>query len=181
MHSKVVHHTSLALQELRLPVLRFNFRGAGLSEGEHDRGRGEAEDVRSMLDWLTGEMPGAGIVLAGFSFGAWVGMRVGCEDSRVRAVIGVGVPAGNSDLSYLTDCKKPKLFVQGANDQFGSRKQLLDIAVDIPGQTNVAFVEEADHFFSGKLDDFRDAMLENLPLLLDGIRGEEAGESAGQK
>ncbi|MFQ5778499.1 MAG: alpha/beta hydrolase, partial [Terriglobia bacterium] len=112
-HNKVVHHTALALQELGLPVLRFNFRGAGQSEGKHDKGRGEADDVRAALAHLTGKIPSARIILAGFSFGAWVGLRVGCEDARVEALVGVGLPADNDDFSYLAACPKPKLFVQG--------------------------------------------------------------------
>ena len=81
-----------ALNSFGFPVLRFNFRGAGLSQGEHDHGNGEVEDVRTALDWLDAEfhLP---LVFAGFSFGAAVGLRAACPDARVKAVIGVGVPA----------------------------------------------------------------------------------------
>src|SRR5215510_13969268 len=84
LHNKVVYQASKALDGLGMPVLRFNFRGAGLSEGSHDRGRGERDDVWAALDFLAGAFPGASLVLAGFSFGCWVGLAVGCADPRVR-------------------------------------------------------------------------------------------------
>ena len=77
MHNKVVFHTMKALNSFGFPVLRFNFRGTGLSQGEHDKGSGESEDVRTALDWLDAKfhLP---IVFAGFSFGAAVGLRAAC-------------------------------------------------------------------------------------------------------
>ncbi|MGD0570111.1 MAG: alpha/beta fold hydrolase [Candidatus Sulfotelmatobacter sp.] len=91
LHNKVVFHTMKALNSFGFPVLRFNFRGAGLSHGEHDHGEGEVEDVRAALDWLDSEfhLP---MVFAGFSFGAAVGLRAACPDPRVRALIGIGTP-----------------------------------------------------------------------------------------
>ena len=88
LHNKVVFHTMKALNSFGFPVLRFNFRGTGLSQGEHDQGVGEVEDVRAALDWLDLEfhLP---IVFAGFSFGAAVGLRAACGDHRVRAAIGL--------------------------------------------------------------------------------------------
>jgi len=86
LHNKVVFHTMKALNALGMPVLRFNFRGTGLSHGEHDNGQGEQEDVRTALDWLDHEfhLP---LVFAGFSFGAAIGLRVACADPRVIAAI----------------------------------------------------------------------------------------------
>src|SRR5271170_6026544 len=83
MHNKVVYHAVKALASFGLPVLRFNFRGAGLSAGVHDNGRGERDDVHAALDWLDHEfhMP---ILFSGFSFGANVGLRACCEDTRVK-------------------------------------------------------------------------------------------------
>ena len=127
MHNKVVYQTAKALHQRGFPVLRFNFRGAGLSEGVHDRGEGERDDVRVALDYLAKEFPSRPILLAGFSFGSWVGLRVGCEDDRVKDLIGLGIPVDNSDLTYLRTCSKPKLFVQGGNDQFGARAKVEEL------------------------------------------------------
>lgn len=151
MHNKVVFQTAKSLHRLGLPVLRFNFRGAGLSEGVHDRGRGEQDDVRAALDFLAGEFPARPIVLAGFSFGAVVGLEVGCADSRVTGLVGLGVPVNDSDLSYLTRCAKPKLFVQGSRDQFGARDRLENLFAAVPEPKHLVLVDDADHFFTGKL------------------------------
>jgi len=153
MHNKVVYQAAKALHERSAPVLRFNFRGAGTSEGEHDRGVGEQDDVRAALNFLSAEFPGKPILLAGFSFGSWVGLRVGCADQRVSHLIGLGVPVNNVDVTYLRSCAKPKLFIQGGNDQFGSRSNLEAIYATLPEPKHLVFVDGADHFFAGQLDE----------------------------
>ena len=152
MHNKVVFQTAKAIHRRGIPVLRFNFRGAGLSEGVHDKGRGEQDDVRAALDYLAREFPGRPILLAGFSFGAWVGLRVGCDDARVTELIGLGIPVNDSDLSYLRSCAKPKLIIQGGNDEFGSRANVEALFATMPEPKRLVFVDGADHFFAGKLD-----------------------------
>ena len=124
MHNKVIYQTAKSLDALGLAVLRFNFRGAGTSAGVHDRGRGEQGDVRAALDFLANEFPGVPLLLAGFSFGCWVGLRVGCEDKRVTELIGLGTPVNSSDFSYLETCAKPKLFVHGENDEHGDVRKV---------------------------------------------------------
>ncbi|MGB7028003.1 MAG: alpha/beta family hydrolase [Candidatus Acidiferrum sp.] len=152
MHNKVVYQAAKSLDALGLPVLRFNFRGTGLSEGKHDRGEGERGDVRAALDFLAGEFPNTPLLVCGFSFGCWVGLRVGCEDARVKLLIGLGAPVNNADFSYLLQCEKPKLFVLGSNDIYGAPDKLKRLAASVPGENRVVIVEDADHFFVGKLD-----------------------------
>jgi alpha/beta superfamily hydrolase len=152
LHNKVVFRVAKTLHAQRFPVLRFNFRGAGTSEGVHDDGRGERDDVAAALDYLAKEFPGRPILLSGFSFGAWVGLRVGCEDSRVIELIGLGLPVNSSDLSYLHSCAKPKLIVQGSNDQYGSGEKLQTLFDTIPEPKKLVLVDGADHFFTSKLD-----------------------------
>lgn len=151
LHNKVVYQTAKSLDALRIPVLRFNFRGAGKSAGTHDRGIGEQEDVRAALDYLAGEFPGVPLLVAGFSFGCWVGLRVGCSDSRVTDLIGLGAPVNDSDFSYLVQCDKPKLFVQGEKDQFGDEGKLRELVASLPGENRLETIPDADHFFAGKL------------------------------
>jgi uncharacterized protein len=153
MHNKVVYQAAKTLHRRGIPVLRFNFRGAGMSEGQHDKGEGEHEDVRAGLDYLAKEFPGHRILLAGFSFGAWVGLQVGCADERVTGVVGLGIPVDSSDLTYLRDCAKPKLFVQGAKDQFGSRANVEKLYAELVEPKELVFVENADHFFTGHLSE----------------------------
>jgi hypothetical protein len=151
MHNKVVYQAAKTLHRRGVPVLRFNFRGAGMSEGRHDKGEGELEDVRAGLNYLAKESSGLPILLAGFSFGAWVGLQVGCADERVTGVIGLGIPVDSSDLTYLRGCAKPKLFVQGVNDRFGSRPNVERLFNELIEPKELMFVEGADHFFTGHL------------------------------
>ena len=151
MHNKVVYQVAKTLHRRGMPVLRFNFRGAGLSEGEHAGGFGERGDVQAALDFLATEYPARPIVLAGFSFGSWVGLRVGCKDARVEKLIGLGVPVDRSNLEYLFDCTKPKLIVQGGNDEFGSRSNVEALFAQMPEPKRLVVVDGVDHFFVGKL------------------------------
>jgi len=152
MHNKVAFQAAKSLQRAGMPVLRFNFRGAGQSEGTHDRGHGERDDVRAALDFLAAEFPGRPVVLAGFSFGSWVGLRVGAEDARVSHLIGVGIPVNDSDFSYLRESTKPKLFVVGTRDQFAAQDRVESVVAEFPEPKRLVFIEDADHFFTGKLD-----------------------------
>ena len=152
MHNKVVYQAAKSLDALGLAVLRFNFRGTGMSEGKHDRGEGERGDVSAALDFLAAEYPDIPLLVAGFSFGCWVGLRVGCEDARVRLLIGLGAPVNSADFSYLTRCEKPKLFVHGAKDIYGAKEKIKSLVASLPGENQLVVVEDADHFFVGKLD-----------------------------
>jgi len=158
MHNKVVYNAAKTMDALGIPVLRFNFRGAGLSAGEHDKGRGELGDVRAALDHLAAQFPGIPLLLAGFSFGSVVGLRVGCRDARVSELIGIGIPVNSSDFSFLADCPKPKLFVHGSNDKFGARKKADETVEALTGENRLVVVEDADHFFAGHLDEFNAAI-----------------------
>jgi alpha/beta superfamily hydrolase len=158
MHNKVIYQTAKTLDTLGIPVLRFNFRGAGLSAGEHDHGRGEQGDVQAALDFLSREFPGVPVVLAGFSFGAWVGLRAGCECPRVSHLIGLGIPVNDTDFSFLSRCEKPKLFVHGSGDEHGAIDKVKTLVASLPGENHLVVVEGADHFFAGKLDYFSAAI-----------------------
>src|SRR6478672_353922 len=162
LHNKVVFHAMKALYSFGFPVLRFNFRGAGLSHGEHDNGRGEQEDVQTALDWLDHEfhLP---LIFAGFSFGAAVGLPAACADDRVRATIGLGVPVQpvedrTYDLTSLKKCNKPKLFVSGSRDQFGPLPRLEALVTSLPEPKKLVIIESADHFFEGRLREMREAI-----------------------
>jgi alpha/beta superfamily hydrolase len=158
MHNKVVYQAAKSLDALGLTVLRFNFRGTGMSEGKHDRGQGELGDVRAALDFLASEFPNIPLLVAGFSFGCWVGLQAGCEDTRVTSLIGLGAPVNNADFSYLMQCEKPKLFVHGANDIYGAADKIKELVSSLPGENKLVVVEDADHFFVGKLDQVNQAI-----------------------
>ena len=160
MHNKVVFHAMKALNGFGFPVLRFNFRGTGLSEGEHDHGRGEVDDVRAALHWMREEfrLP---LVFGGFSFGAAVGLRAACPDPDVKALISLGTPLAavderaGYDFDFLRSCSLPKLFVSGARDQYGPRADLDSLVAPLPDPKRLVFIEDADHFFAGHLSELR--------------------------
>jgi uncharacterized protein len=162
MHNKVVYQAAKSLDALGLPVLRFNFRGAGTSAGKHDHGDRERDDVRAALDFLAAEFPETPLVLAGFSFGCWVGLQVGCGDNRVTELIGLGTPVNSTDFSFLRECRKPKLFVHGENDNFGDSKRVKALVDSLLGEKRLVMVPGADHFFVGKLDQLDRAITEWL-------------------
>jgi uncharacterized protein len=162
LHNKVVFHAMKALNGFGFPVLRFNFRGTGLSDGEHARGQGELDDVQTALDWLDHEfhLP---LIFAGFSFGAAVGLRAACPDARVKAAIGLGLPVSpiddrNYDFSFLTSCSKPKLFVSGDRDQYGTPVQLESLVHSVSSPKRLILIAGGDHFFEGRLREMRDAI-----------------------
>jgi alpha/beta superfamily hydrolase len=152
MHNKVVFQTAKALHARGATVLRFNFRGVEQSEGAHDRGQGEQDDVRAAIDYLNAEFPDRPVLAAGFSFGSSVGLRVGCSDERVKQLIGLGLPVDTVDMSFLRVCAKPKLIIQGGNDQFGARASIEALFATLPTPKKLAIVDGADHFFTGQLD-----------------------------
>ena len=153
MHNKVVYHAMKALVALGLPVLRFNFRGVGLSEGEHDHGHGEQDDVRAAVDWLNLSYTRLPILVVGFSFGASVSLRACCGDPRVPGLIALGLPvhAAGRDYNYrfLHACTQPKLFLSGDSDQFAPVEQLNAVLSQAADPKRIVLVEGAEHFFQG--------------------------------
>jgi len=170
LHNKVVFHAMKALNSFGFPVLRFNFRGTGLSEGEHAGGVGEVDDVHSALDWLEHEyaLP---IIFSGFSFGAAVGLRAAYDDDRVHALVALGLPAvpveeRAYDFDFLRTSTKPKLFVSGSRDQFAPAGRLEALVSTFAEPKKLVRIEAGDHFFEGRLKEMRVAIEDWLKELL---------------
>lgn len=166
MHNKVVFRAASALNEAGLVTLRLNFRGVGQSTGTHDEGRGEMEDARAGLDYLAEHYPAERITLAGFSFGARVGMEVGIADARVRRLISIGTPVDKYDFSFLEGCRKPILFVHGDRDEFGSTETLRALVRQLPTEAHarLEIIANAGHFFEGRLDELKRVITEFAKL-----------------
>ncbi len=161
MHNKVVFRAASALGDAGLTTLRVNFRGVGQSTGTHDDGRGEVEDVRAGLDYLTEKYPSHPLTLCGFSFGARVGLEVGVLDKRVRQLISIGTPVDKYDFSFLESCNKPTLFVHGDQDEYGSVPPLKDLINKIQrhnDQIELQLIQDSGHFFEGHLDELKQAI-----------------------
>jgi len=99
------------------------------------------------------------LCLAGFSFGAWVGLPVGCADTRVCQIVGVGVPVALLGVDPLANCEKPKLIVQGERDQYGPPDELRAWFARLPAPKALTVVPGADHFFTEQAAELRDAIL----------------------
>jgi uncharacterized protein len=153
MHTKVVFKVAQTMQALGMPTLRFNFRGVGHSTGMYDEGRGEMDDVRYALDFLSHRYPGLPVILAGFSFGSWVGLRVAANDDRVQAMIGLGVPARSFNGDTLQGCYKPKLIIQGTEDDLAPFLLTEKWFEQVPPPKSLVAIQGADHFFQGHLDE----------------------------
>ena len=169
MHNKVVFRAAKAALQAGIPVLRFNFRGVGKSGGTFANGIGERGDVRAALDYLQARFPNTPLCLMGFSFGAWVGLFVGAEDPRVAALVGLGLPVGQgTDLSFLREVSKPKFFVHAALDEFGPADQMQTFYDSLPEPKQIHWVQGADHFFEGKLQEVQTAVREFLEGIVRG-------------
>jgi uncharacterized protein len=171
MHNKVVFSIAKALGALGAPVLRFNFRGVGASAGTYAEGLGERDDVRAVLDHLAGLFPALPLCLSGFSFGTWVGSAVGCVDERVTQIVAVGTPTRLFDGGALLECRKRKLFVQGADDEHGPVAELRAFVARLPEPKRLLVVPGADHFFTSRQEELRRAIAdyfaaEGLPTAL---------------
>jgi alpha/beta superfamily hydrolase len=165
MHNRVVYHAMKVLNDpewgFGFPVLRFNFRGTGLSEGVHD-GEAEACDVGAAIDWLVNEYK-VPVIVAGFSFGAVMALKACCaRRGNVRALAAIGLPthAEGRDYEYpsLKDCTLPKVFVSGDRDQYAPAAQLAEVVASAAEPKQLAIVPGADHFFSGHLEGMQAAL-----------------------
>jgi uncharacterized protein len=162
MHTKAVFRSAQALNDAGFHVLRFNFRGVGQSTGTHDHGVGEKEDARAALDWLAAEFPGLPLLLGGFSFGSAVALRLGLQDPRVKALLGLGLPVAKYDLSDLAKPAargdRPLLLVQGEEDEFGTGAEVEAFAQTLGPKVSVARIPGADHYFHDHFDELREAV-----------------------
>jgi alpha/beta superfamily hydrolase len=171
MHNKVVYHAMKVLNApewgLRWPVLRFNFRGTGLSEGQHD-GRAESADVSAALDWLHAEFK-LPVVLIGFSFGAAMAIAASCgTDSQtmrkasLHALVALGLPTQGFGHTYqypaLSGCSLPKLFLSGDGDSFAPRQDLQRVVDTAADPKYLVLVPGADHFFTGQLEPMQQSL-----------------------
>ena len=168
MHNKVVYHAMKVLNApewgLGLPVLRFNFRGTGLSEGEHD-GRAESGDVLAAFDWIENEYKRP-VVVAGFSFGAAMALFACCNSpercANLRALAAIGLPTQAEGhhyrYSFLSGCTIPKLFLSGDRDEYAPAADLRNLAATTAEPRKMVLLPGADHFFAGQLEAMQNAL-----------------------
>ncbi len=152
MHFKVVFRIARALARSGFGVLRFNFRGVGASKGVHDDGRGEKDDVAAALDEAL-RRGGPPLVAGGFSFGSAMALTVGARDSRVAAMIGAGIPLDRWNVGEGDLVETPTLVISGARDPFADPERLERESKRRFRNLRFEIVPEADHFFTGHLEE----------------------------
>jgi alpha/beta superfamily hydrolase len=158
MHTKVVYQTAKALQRIGCAVLRYNFRGTGVSQGEFDGGPGEMADHRAALNFLSARYPGRPLWSAGFSFGAWIALNVGAIDDRVSTLIGIAPPVGEYDFAAVEASEKPKFLIQGERDELFPLARLRAFYAHLREPKELVVIDAADHLFDGKVSEVGDAI-----------------------
>jgi alpha/beta superfamily hydrolase len=158
MHTKAVYQSAKALARIGCAVLRFNFRGAGLSDGTFDGDHGEKADFASALDFMHTRYPDAPLWAAGMSFGAWIGLSVGAGDPRVGLLLGVATPVTRYDFSRVAESPKPKSFIHGERDEICSLKDIREFYGRAAEPKELVVIDAADHLFDGKVSEVADAV-----------------------
>lgn len=165
MHNKVVYRLARGLRKAGAVVLRFNYRGVNLSEGVYDHGIGETEDARACLEWLRSRYPHLPAMIAGFSFGSRIALRIGAQRPDLRKVIAAGFPTVYKDRSYLDPCGVARTFIHSTNDEFGPKDELAAVVAELDGPPELVFIESKDHFFVDALDAFEQAVIAAAPRI----------------
>ena len=162
MHNNIVSALADTFQQAGMATLRFNFRGVGRSGGEHGGGETEVEDVKAAVTYLLSRQAVPTVVVAGYSFGSMVGLRAGAADPRVHKLIGVALPVGVGDPSFLLGVTKPTLLISGDHDNYSPISSLQSLFAKLPEPKALVTVAGADHFFWGQEEEVAKAAVEFL-------------------
>ena len=157
MNNKVVYNLFHTFTKMGFSTLRFNFRGVGRSQGTYDRGEGELSDAASALDWLQTYNQNAGACwIAGFSFGAWIGMQLLMRRPEIEGFISVAPPASMYDFTFLAPCPSSGMIVHGDQDTVVPEESVEKLVKKLSLQKGIEIdyriVPGADHFFTEHLD-----------------------------
>ena len=176
MNNQIVYKLFYMFVDRGFAVIRFNFRGVGRSEGEFDHGTGELSDAASALDWAqTVHQDARGCWIAGFSFGAWIGMQLLMRRPEVEGFISIAPPANLHDFSFLAPCPSSGLIIHGDRDKVVPQKDVQGLVDKLKQQKGIVIeqqiVPEANHFFEQQTDDLLDRCSNYLDRRLGIIPG----------
>src|SRR5215471_9238173 len=175
MNHQIVYQCYYAFAHRGFSVLRFNFRGVGRSQGSFDHGTGELSDAASALDWAQTINPEARACwVAGFSFGAWIGMQLLMRRPEVEGFISIAPPANLYDFSFLAPCPSSGLIVHGERDAVVPPKDVNTLVEKLKTQKGIVIDQQvipgANHFFDGKLEPLMETITAYLDMRLANVR-----------
>ncbi|HWV93247.1 MAG TPA: alpha/beta fold hydrolase [Vicinamibacterales bacterium] len=162
MHTKVVFQAAKALTRIGCVVLRFNFRGVGRSAGTWDNGRGEMDDYRAAVDFVSARYPELELWAAGFSFGSYIAMTAGADDDRMCALIGIAPPVNRYEYASVKLSTKPKFIVHGESDELIPLKAVREFYARLQDPKELVEIDRANHLFDGQASEVGDALEELL-------------------
>ncbi len=171
MHNRVVYRAAKALLASGAHVLRFNFRGVGASRGGYDGGIGEQADAAAALAYLQSQYPDHPLIVAGFSFGAWVGFQAALRCPQVGGLLGIGLPAARFDFSFLHPVTLPKRIVQGDADEFGPAAVVETLISRCQEPKGLTWLPQANHFFDGRQTELAAALASAVAWLQERVVG----------
>ena len=160
MRNNVVHRIARGFLDADLAVLRFNFRGVGLSQGQHDGNGAEDGDLRAALDFLEARYPGLPLWASGFSFGARTTASTAVSEPRIERVAMVALPVSYYPVEYARDVLQPGFILMAEEDTFGTRAVLDERFPELTARMEVQEVPGVGHFFQGALDEVRKRIAE---------------------
>ncbi|HEX7779117.1 MAG TPA: alpha/beta hydrolase [Vicinamibacterales bacterium] len=183
MHTKAVFQGAKGLTRIGCAVLRFNFRGVGLSQGlvradgasagkggepaggdSAGHGVGELDDYKAALDWMAARYPGLPLWAAGFSFGAWIALETGAADPRVAVLIGIAPPVNRHTYSFTQTLAstKPKFLIQGSLDELCPLKEMWAFYAKLKEPRELVVIDGANHLFEGRTEEVGEALADLL-------------------
>jgi alpha/beta superfamily hydrolase len=170
MHTKVVYQGAKALTRIGCVVLRFNFRGVGRSAGAWDEGRGEMDDYRAAVDFLSSQYPDLEMWAAGFSFGSYIAMTSGAGDDRICALIGIAPPVDRYEFVPVTLSAKAKFVVHGERDELIPLRAVREFYARLQEPKELVEIDRANHLFDGQASEVGDALEDLLGDFTCGTR-----------
>ncbi len=178
MNNKVVYTLYHVFAKRGFSCLRFNFRGVGRSQGSFARGEGELADAAAALDWLQAYNENASQCwIAGFSFGAWIGMQLLMRRPEITSFISVAPPANAYDFSFLAPCPSSGLILSGEKDEIVPSEAVEGLVSKLRQQRGIEIehrvIPDANHFFHGKLEELEKEVSDYLDTAL-GLTNREA-------
>ncbi|MGD8761410.1 MAG: alpha/beta hydrolase [Desulfobacteraceae bacterium] len=161
MHNPVVTAIVHAYQKNDYTTLRFNFRGTGNSQGTYADGRGEQEDVRAALAHLE-NFGIRHLILAGYSFGAWVNAHLNCQDDGIQTMVMVSPPVAFLDFGSIASLDCLNLIITGSRDEIASSGLIHQLRPKWNPEACFEIIEGADHFYGGYLDKLQAVLASNI-------------------